>query len=253
MIANERFTRLTRLAAALFLVALAGVGCSALEVVQGNASATARADAAVIAATDDPTVAALEGALTSAKATQAALIAGATELSAHVSALRATPTSAPTIIDATPPIPTSAETIVYGRVPIDSDRLNIIAALAFDADGQLLVATRAGEIYALPDSDGDGVADETRLIFADDAQALRQVAGLLVRGRALILINGKRLSLLRDSDGDGVYETVTQLNEGLPADQSPLQASNSLAESPDGRLFTVDISSGEILRIVIGE
>jgi len=252
VIANERLTRLMRLAACLF-VAVTTAGCSALELYQGNASATARVEAATTGATDDPTVAALEGALTAAQATQESLIAGATELSAAVSALEATATSAPAIIDAKPPIPASADAIVYGGVPIDSDRLNIIAALAFDADGRLLVATRAGEIYALPDSDGDGAADERRLIFADDAQELSQVAGLLVRGGALILLNGERLSLLRDGDGDGVYETVTHLSEALPADQSPLQASNGIVESPDGRLFTADINSGEILRIVLRE
>lgn len=235
------------------LLALTAAGCSALELYQGNASATAGAGAAITAATDDPTIAALEGALTAAQATQESLITGATESSAVISALEATPTSAPAATDLAPPLPASAETTVYGSVPIDSDRLNTIAALAFDADGRLLVATRAGEIYVLPDSDGDGVADETRLIFADDAQELSQVAGLIIRGGALILINGQRLSLLRDSDGDGVYETVTHLSGELPAEQSPLQASNGIVESPDGRLFTVDINSGEILRIVLRE
>lgn len=245
--------RLTRLAAALCLLALTAAGCSALELYQGNASATAGAEAAITAATDDPTIAALEGALTAAQATQESLIAGATELSAVISALEATPTSAPAASDLAPPIPASAETVVFGSVPIDSDRLNIIAALAFDADGQLLAATRAGEIYALPDRDGDGVADETRLIFSDEAETLSQVAGLTVRGEALILLHGERLSLLRDSDGDGAYDSVTHLSAGLPADQSPLQASNGIVQAPDGRLFTADINSGEILRIVLRE
>ena len=245
--------RLTRLAAALCLLALTAAGCSALELYQGNASATAGAEAAKTAATDDPTIAALEGALTAAQATQESLIAGATELSAVISALEATPTSAPAASDLAPPIPASAETVVFGSVPIDSDRLNIIAALAFDADGQLLAATRAGEIYALPDRDGDGVADETRLIFSDEAETLSQVAGLTIRGAALILLNGARLSLLLDQDGDGAYDTVTHLSAGLPADQSPLQASNGIVQAPDGRLFTADINSGEILRIVLRE
>lgn len=237
----------------MLLLALTAAGCSAVELYQGNASATAGAEAASAAATEDPTIAALEGALAAAQASQESLFTGATDSSATIAALEATPTSAPAATHLAPPIPASAETIVYGSVPIDSDRLNIIAALAFDADGRLLVATRAGEIYALPDRDGDGAADETRLIFADDAQVLSQVAGLLVRGGALILLNGQRLSLLRDGDGDGDYETVRHLNEGLPADQSPLQASNGIVESPDGRLFTANINSGEILRIVLRE
>lgn len=204
-----------------------------------------------VAATADPTVSALEGALADSRATEQSLSADGTQAAATIAALGSTPTSAPEA--AAFPAIASAETIIYGSVPIDSDRLNFIAALAFDADGQLLAATRAGEIYALPDRDGDGVADETRLIFADEAQQLSQVAGLIARGEALILLHDGRLSLLRDIDGDGLYDSVTHLADGLRADQSPLQASNGLVESPDGRLFSVDITSGEILRIVLVE
>ena len=143
----------------------------------------------------------------------------------------------------------AADVAVYGSVPIDSDRLNIIAALAFDADGDLLAATRAGEVYRLRDSDGDGLADETALIFADEQEALGQVSGMLVRGESLLLLHGGALSQLRDDNGDGRYETVTLLSESLPAAQSALRASNGVVEAPDGRLFTVDISSGEILHI----
>lgn len=143
----------------------------------------------------------------------------------------------------------AADVAVYGSVPIDSDRLNIIAALAFDADGDLLAATRAGEVYRLRDSDGDGLADETALIFADEQEALGQVSGMLVRGESLLLLHGGALSQLRDDNGDGRYETVTLLSGSLPAAQSALRASNGVVEAPDGRLFTVDISSGEILRI----
>ena len=145
----------------------------------------------------------------------------------------------------------SADTLVYGRVPIDSDRLNIIAALAFDRAGQLIVSTRAGEIYRLSDSDDDGLADDTQLIFADEDEALGQVSGMFLRGESLILINGERLSQLQDRDADGVYETVTRLSQQLPADQNPLLASNSIAQAPDGRLFTADLNSGEILQIVL--
>ncbi|MCY3867837.1 MAG: hypothetical protein OXG68_20575 [Chloroflexi bacterium] len=233
--------------AVLALVLLTTAGCSAVALYQDQSSAAAGS----AAATADPTVSALEGALAEIRASEQSLSAGATQAAATITALESTPTNAPTA--AAIPAPASAETTLFGSVPIDSDRLNIIAALGFDADGQLLAATRAGEIYVLPDRDGDGVADETRLIFADEAQQLSQVAGLIARGEALILLNGPRLSLLRDRDGDGVYDGVTQLAGKLPADQSPLQASNGLVESPDGRLFTVDIQSGEILQIFLRE
>ena len=240
-------------AAVLALALLITTGCSAVELRRQMGSATAAAERASTAATAEATLAALETARAEIQATAQSLATSATEAAATIAALDATPTSARDSSDDAPPIPASAETLVFGSVPIDSDRLNIIAALAFAADGQLLAATRAGEIYALPDRDGDGVADETRLIFSDEAEALSQVAGLIARGEALILLNGERLSLLRDSNGDGVYDTVTHLSAGLPDDQSPLQASNGIVQAPDGRLFTADINSGEILRIVLRE
>ncbi len=249
--AKERATRPARIAAALallMLVLLAGAGCSAVELYRGNASATAAAAESEAAATENPTISALAGALLSAEATRQALSNRATDAALP----ELTPTPAPTIEEALL-FPASAESRLYGKVPIDSDRLNIIAALAIDADGQLLAATRAGEIYALPDSDGDGAADETRQIFADEAQDLGQVAGMIVRGEGLILLNGQRLSLLRDADGDGIVDSVTHLSEGLPADQSPLQSSNGILQAPDGRLFSVDISAGEIFQIVLRE
>ena len=228
----------------LACIALISAGCSAIELYRSNAGANDEA-AAGLAATQDPTVSALEGGLAEARATEQALLAGATHAAATIAARSPMPAAA----DEAFPLPASAEISLYGAVPIDSDGLNIIAALAFEADGRLLAATRAGEIYALPDADGDGIADETRLIFADDGQELGQVAGLAVHGRALILLHGDGLSLLRDIDGDGLYETATPLAAGLPLDRSPLRASNGLVQSADGRLFSVDLDAGEILRI----
>ena len=205
------------IAAVLALVALTLTGCSAVTLRQEMATATAEADALATAATDNPTVVVLHAAQAELQSTAAAYSAGATQAADTITALELTLTSAPGPTEVLPDPdtfdPSSAETSVYGEVPIDSDRLNIIAALAFDIDGQLLVATRAGEIYLMPDSDGDGIADETRLIFADEEQQLAQVSGLIARGDSLILLNGERLSLLLDADSDGEYETVTQLSQ----------------------------------------
>lgn len=244
---NEARITAARLIVAAALIVWMLTGCSAIEVYRQSGTASAEAAEIATAATEDATRAALEAAHDAAQATVQALAQEATRAAASITALAATPTRATEAA----PLPASAETVVYGSVPIDSDRLNIIAALAFDADGNLLAATRAGEIYAMPDSDGDGLADETRLIFADEEEQLGQVSGLIARGEGLLLLNGERLSLLRDGDGDGVYDDVRHLAEGLPADQSPLQASNGIAQAPDGRLFSVDIYSGEILRIVL--
>ncbi len=221
----------------LLLLMLALTACSAIELRQQMARDTTAAGVDLNASIE----------ALAARATVAATLAA---LETNVSAVASTPTPA----DATTaPSISSAETVVYGSVPIDSDQLNTIAALAFDHKGQLLVSTRAGEIYRLSDEDDDGLADETQLIFADDAESLQQVAGMVTRGESIILLNGGRLSQLRDSDGDGSYDTVTHLTEQLPAGQTPLLASNGIVEAPDGRLFSADLNTGVILQIVLVE
>lgn len=200
------------------ILAMGLVGCSAIELNQRNAQATARAEAN-IAATVDSRAAAFQAPEATAEAMPS-------------------PTASPFVAAA-------ADIEVYGHVPIDSDRLNSITALAFDGDGHLLAGLRAGEIYRLEEG------DEARLIFEDQGNDIGQVSGLFARGDALIIINGQQLSQLRDGDGDGFYETVTQLSTALPAYQSPLQAGNSIIQSTDGRYFTADVNTGEILQIIL--
>lgn len=236
-----------RLIACLSLMLAAGLlsACSAIELHQQMASQTA-------AAAEGP-VADAEATLAAYQATVQAQLLVATRSAATLTALETIAAATPRPTVAPDFALSAADTLVYGAVPIDSDRLNIIAALAFDAAGQLLAATRAGEVYRLSDSDGDGLAEETALIFADEGEALGQVSGMFLRGASLLLIHGGALSQLRDADGDGRFETVTLLSEGLPAAQSALRASNGIVQAPDGRLFTVDISSGEILQVLLRE
>ena len=221
-----------RIIAVILAAALAG--CSAIELNQRNAQATAAVEAA-IAATVSRRVAAFQ-----------------TEQAAVTPSPEVTDEAMPTI-EASPFTASAADLLVYGMVPVDSDRLNSITALAFDAEGQLLVSLRAAEIYRLEDADADGAVDAVRLIFDDRGGDIGQVSGLFVRGDALIVINGQQLSQLRDSDGDGFYETVTHLSAQLPANQSLLQASNSIIQSPDGRYFTTNANTGEILQIALRE
>ena len=234
------------------IVALAGLllsSCSAIELQQQNATAAALAEAPV---STEPTADIASSA--QAEHEQLQLTARALAISGTQAAatLEARPTDAPTAA-ASPQIDpaTAADAVVYARIPIDSDRLNSISALAFDSAGHLLVSTRAGEIYRLRDPDEEGALADNELIFADAEEAIGQVSGLLARGETLLLVNDGVLSQLQDLDGDGRYETVAQLTTALPLNQSPLHANNSILQAPDGRLFTADVQSGEILRIIL--
>lgn len=148
-------------------------------------------------------------------------------------------------------LPTNADITQYGAVPIDSDSLNSITALAFDDDGALLVSLRSGEIYQLQDTDDDGVADETDLIFDDADNELSQVSGLFLQDSVLYVLHGDQLSQLQDTDDDGIYDSVAHLSDDLPAAQALLQANNSIVQSPDGRYFTADVNSGDILMVTL--
>ena len=237
--------------AAFFIAALALTitGCSAIDIVQRNATAAALPDMSATASSDADPVASAEAELAKARMTAQALAADATAAAGTIVAFARTPAAA------TPQIrpAIAADVTVYARIPIDSDRLNSISALAIDSAGRLLVSTRAGEIYRLRDPEPEGALASPELIFADDLDQLGQVSGLLARGEALLLLNDGALSQLGDFDGDGRYESVARLTAALPAGQNPLQAGNSIVQAPDGRLFSADIGSGEILQILLRE
>ena len=225
--------------------------CSAIELHQQNVRATDGAGADIAVSTTEPGPSAIAE-ITRVYGTVQALSSAATQAAETLTALEISKTEiSPTT--ATPPdfSFSGAETVLYGKVPVDSDRLNVVAALAIDSDGRLLVSTRAGEIYRLIDEDDDGIAEETRLIFRDDSDKLGQVSGLVALGEALILLNSGQLSQLQDQDQDGTYDSVTHLSQALPAYQSPLQANNSIVRAPDGRTFTANVGTGEILQIIL--
>ena len=243
------------------------MGCSAIELHQQTTKATPDADVVLVASMQaeqaqlQATLQALYSAGTAAAETVAALEAtatGASATSASEVTIEGELTAAETqeagaVFVQEDMTVRSAIARIYGRVPVDSDSLNSVTALAFDREGHLLVSTRAGEIYRLIDGDGDGEAESTEMIFNDADDEIGQVSGMIALGETLMLINDGRLNQLLDSDADGIYDSVTLLSTELPANQNPLQANNSIAQAPDGRLFTADINSGEILQIVLRE
>lgn len=251
---NQELNLAARCVAAVMIAgALTLSSCSAIELQQQNATAAALADAQGSTAPTADIAASARAERDQLQLTAQALAVRGTQSAATIVALEATPTDAPTAATAPPQIDpaTAADVVVYARIPIDSDRLNSISALAFDSAGHLLVSTRAGEIYRLLEPDEEGALADNELIFADAEETIGQVTGLLARGDTLLLINDGLLSQLQDLDGDGRYETVAQLTTALPLNQSPLLANNSIVQAPDGRLFTADVRSGEILRIIL--
>jgi hypothetical protein len=150
-------------------------------------------------------------------------------------------------------IPSSATVSVFGTVPIDSESLNSITAMTRSSNGHLLVSLRNGDIYRLPDDNGDHVADDVTRVFEDTDNAIGQVHGIYSDGAMLYVMHGQTLSLVQDTDTDGHYDTVTTLSDALPQNDTLLRANNSIISAGDARTyFTADIDSGDILLITLG-
>jgi len=109
--------------------------------------------------------------------------------------------------------------------------LNNPRFMAFGPDGVLYVAERGnGRIVALPDSDGDGLAD-----------GIREFAGSLDQPHSLVYHEGawyvgvpSGVIRLEDGDGDGVAEQRTAVVDNLPASGS--HRTRTVEFLPDSRM-----------------
>lgn len=103
--------------------------------------------------------------------------------------------------------------------------------MAVGPEGDLYVADRrAGRIVALPDADGDGVADSVRVVAAD----LNQPHSLVYHDGAWYVGEPGAVIRLVDSNGDGVADSRSAVVDDLPAGGS--HTTRTVAFLPDGRM-----------------
>jgi len=89
--------------------------------------------------------------------------------------------------------------------------------MAFDANGVLHLADMgADEIVALPDRDGDGVADE-KIVVAEGFDRAHSLA--FYKGQMYVADRG-RVILFSDNDGDGIFEEREDFARNIPRDGS---------------------------------
>ncbi len=103
-------------------------------------------------------------------------------------------------------------------------------SLTFGQDGRLYVSELAGDVIALADRDGDGIA-ETRAVFATQLNA---PLGLAFYESDLYVGRRGGVTRLRDTNGDGVADETTTILEGLPAGR---HQTDGIAFGPDGRMY----------------
>ncbi len=95
-------------------------------------------------------------------------------------------------------------------------------------------------VYRLEDTNGDGVADVSRVVFEgfNEDVASDIAGGVLINGRDLFVTAAPDLWRLRDPNGDGVYDTAESLSHGYsihPAFSG--HDMSALVIGPDGRLY----------------
>jgi glucose/arabinose dehydrogenase len=117
-------------------------------------------------------------------------------------------------------------------VQVFADELAGPRFMAVGPDGVLYVADRGNDrIVALPDADGDGQADEIRVL----ADGLNNPHNLVYHEGAWYVAVTEGVVRLIDTDGDGVAEAHTTLIDSYtPPGQ---HSSRTIAFLPDGRLL----------------
>lgn len=136
-----------------------------------------------------------------------------------------------------PTVPAPLEAELYARDPLVRNP----CAMVFDARGRLFVGygpqyrnpkpdTPGDSIAILIDSDGDGIADKTRIF----ATGFNCIQGLAWNGRDLWVANSPDLTIVRDLDGDDEADEYVRVYTDLGNLE---HAVHGLNWAPDGKLY----------------
>lgn len=125
--------------------------------------------------------------------------------------------------------------------PANSDRNTWITDMNQDGSRDIRDMREYKEhIFRLRDTDGDGRADESRVVYEgfDDDPAFDILGGVLVQGRDLIAGVPPGVYRLQDRDGDGIFDTRAPIGEGF--NTHPAFGGHGVSGvmvGPDGRLY----------------
>lgn len=104
-------------------------------------------------------------------------------------------------------------------------------------DGSIYVSQRGGPVFRLIDADGDGVYEE-RVAYTADISGIHGFA--FAPDGSLYVSNVGRVTVVRDTNGDGVGDAVEDVIADLPHDR---HENNGITFGPDGKLYITNGST----------
>jgi putative membrane-bound dehydrogenase-like protein len=128
--------------------------------------------------------------------------------------------------------PAGFEVELYARLPLPEPTV-----ITFGDDGDLYVLSLSGQITRVSDDDGDGVAENAQIIYADEGDQIFHAVGMAFYEDQLYVSYSGKIGIMSDADMDDMLDTVTPIVEGLPSWQHTFHSNNGIAFGPDGKLY----------------
>ncbi|MDI9641564.1 PQQ-dependent sugar dehydrogenase [Geitlerinema splendidum] len=129
-------------------------------------------------------------------------------------------------------VPEGFSARMVARLPVEYPTV-----ITFDENGSLYVLSLEGNIVRLRDEDGDGEYETSQFLYLDEQDALNHAVGMAIHAGSFYVSSGGQISILNDTDGDGVLDEVNVILDGLPSMVHPYHSNNGIAFGPDGKLY----------------
>jgi glucose/arabinose dehydrogenase len=129
-------------------------------------------------------------------------------------------------------LPPGFKADLYARLPQPQPTV-----ITFAPDGSMIVLSLDGPITRLEDADGDHIAEKATVIYDDARDLLNHAVGLALHDGKTYISDAGRISIISDSDGDGMLDSLQPIVEGLPTWQHIFHSNNGIAFGPDGKLY----------------
>ncbi len=141
----------------------------------------------------------------------------------------------PGFVAAVPPAPVNVLVPGFTVKPLPV-RLTNLNSLEYAADGRLFALGYDGRLHVLVDSDGDGLEDRVKPFWYRGEGDLRGPIGMAVAKEGVYVASKGKVSLVRDTDGDGegdACETVATGWQEIPQNVDAV----GVALDPQGNLY----------------